>query len=134
MGIVLDTDVIIRGERGNFDLDGFLATCGDSPVRIAAVTVAELLHGLERASPSRRPVRESYLTSILATVSSLPYSDLTARIHARIWARLAGAGVIIGAYDMIIAATCIEHGLELATFNVRHFERIEGLRLVEVSA
>lgn len=49
MGVVLDTAVLIDAERGTFDLAGYLAALGDAPVALAAVSAAELLHGVERA-------------------------------------------------------------------------------------
>ena len=45
MGLILDTSVIIAAERDEFDLNGLLETYGEEPVRIAALTASELLHG-----------------------------------------------------------------------------------------
>jgi predicted nucleic acid-binding protein len=50
MGIILDADVIIRGEKGTFDLKAWLGTRPDDLFEVAAITVAELWHGVERAS------------------------------------------------------------------------------------
>ena len=41
MAIILDTDVIIRGERGTFDLSRWLASEEDEEFQIAAITIAE---------------------------------------------------------------------------------------------
>ena len=49
MAIILDADVIIRGEKGTFDLQDWLAQRPDDEFEIAAITVAELWHGVERA-------------------------------------------------------------------------------------
>jgi predicted nucleic acid-binding protein len=38
---------------------------------------------------------------------------------------------MIGAYDVIVAATALERESELATFNGRHFAKVQGLRVVE---
>lgn len=46
---MVDSDVIIRGERGTFDLTRWLAARSGETVEIAAITVAELWHGVERA-------------------------------------------------------------------------------------
>ena len=40
-------------------------------------------------------------------------------------------GKIIGAYDLIVAATALERGSEVATFNQRHFAVVPGLKVVE---
>ena len=59
MAIILDTDVIIRGEKGTFDLHGWLTLHATEEIEIAAITVAELWHGVERASAEHRPRRLS---------------------------------------------------------------------------
>jgi predicted nucleic acid-binding protein len=38
---------------------------------------------------------------------------------------------MIGSYDRIVAATALEHGSTVATFNQRHFAQIAGLRVIE---
>ena len=47
MAIILDADVIIRGEKGTFDLKGWLASRPNELFEVAAITVAELWHGVE---------------------------------------------------------------------------------------
>jgi predicted nucleic acid-binding protein len=37
---------------------------------------------------------------------------------------------MIGAYDLIVAATALEHGSAVATFNQRHFSKVPGLKLI----
>jgi tRNA(fMet)-specific endonuclease VapC len=131
MAIVLDTDVIIKGERGLFDLSGWLATQTGHKVEIAAITVAELWHGIERATSAHRAKRERYVASIIESVSILPYSEATALVHARIWAGLEASGNTIGAHDLILAATALEHHSAVATFNKRHFSLVPGLEVVD---
>jgi tRNA(fMet)-specific endonuclease VapC len=131
MPIIVDTNVIIRGERGLFDLPAWLeAQAGDDPT-IAAITVAELWHGIERATARYRPRREAYLTMITEGLPILPYTEFTALEHARIWAELESAGKMIGYYDLIVAATALEHGSVVATFNKRHFQNVPGLKVIE---
>jgi predicted nucleic acid-binding protein len=45
----------------------------------------------------------------------------------RIYAELRAAGTPIEDADIMIAATCIRHGLTLITNNVKHFELVRGL-------
>jgi predicted nucleic acid-binding protein len=39
---------------------------------------------------------------------------------------------MIGAHDLIIAATALTHGMTLATLNQRDFGRLSGLRLAQI--
>ena len=131
MAIILDTDVIIRGERGTFDLSRWLASKKDEEIQIAAITIAELWHGVERASSAYRVERQDYIRKMLSLVKILPYTETTALEHARIWAALESSGKMIGSYDLIVAATALERGSAVATFNKRHFSQVRELKVIE---
>ena len=130
MAIVLDTDVIIRDERKSFDLKRWLASHSGERFEISAITVAELWHGVERATGAFKAEREEYIRRILSSVHILPYTEAIALQHARVWAELESSGKMIGAYDLIVAATALEHGSTVATFNQRHFSKVPGLRVI----
>lgn len=131
MAIILDADIIIGGEKGSFDLAAWLASLGNEQFEVAAITVAELWHGVERAGPAHRQARESYLRALLDVLPIVPYTEQTAYRHARLWAQLETAGKMIGPHDLIVAATAMERDSALATFNQRHFANVKGLRLIE---
>jgi tRNA(fMet)-specific endonuclease VapC len=130
MSVIVDTDVIIRAERGLFDLSSWIESHADEGCRIAAITIAELWHGLERATAIYKPRREAYLRMIVERLPILSYTETTALEHARIWAGLESAGKMIGYYDLIVAATALQHGSAVATFNERHFANVLGLKIV----
>jgi tRNA(fMet)-specific endonuclease VapC len=131
MAIIIDADVIIRGEKSAFDLSGWLASKPDEAFEIAAITVAELWHGVERASGMQRHRREKYLQAAIGSLQILTYTEETAYHHARIWAELAAAGKMIGLYDLIVAASALERGSSVATFNKKHFSAVAGLKIIE---
>ena len=127
MAIVVDTDVIIRGEKGTFAFASWLGNHPHEIFAVAAITIAELWHGIERATGDHRVKRETYLQKLAA---KLPYSQSTALIHAKVWAELEAAGAMTGYYDVMIAATGIEHGYPVATFNLKHFQSVPGLTVI----
>ncbi len=131
MAILLDTDVIIRGEKGTFDLAAWLESQPNDPCEIAAITTAELWHGVERSSGTHRLKRERYLRDICAGLPIVSYTESIAFEHARLWAALESSGKMIGFYDLIVAATALQRGSAVATFNVRHFERVPRLKVIE---
>lgn len=133
MAIILDADVIISGEKGKFDLGKWLASRPKEQFEVAAITVAELWHGVERATGRHRAIRQQYLNAILEAVPVVPYTEQTAYEHARVWAGLEALGKMIGFYDLIVAATALERGSTVATFNKRHFAAIKGLSILEPS-
>ena len=131
MAIILDADVIIRGEKGTFGLLTWLESRPNELFEVAAITVAELWHGVERATGRHKVRRLQYLQTMLAPLPIIPYTEQTALEHARIWAELEAAGKMISAYDIIVAATALERGSEVATFNRRHFDSVQGLKVIE---
>ena len=130
MAIIIDADVVIRGERGTFDFRGWVSSQPEERFALAAVTVAELWHGVERATVSHRFRREAYLQAILGLMPVIPYTEQTAYEHARIWAALEASGGLIGSYDLIVAATAVERNCQVATFNKQHFVRVLGLKII----
>jgi tRNA(fMet)-specific endonuclease VapC len=131
MAIILDADVVIRGEKGTFDLQNWVASRPNDQFEIAAITVAELWHGVERATGKHKDTRQHYLSAVLQSVPILPYTEQTAYEHARIWAELEASGKMIGFYDLIVGATALERGSQVATYNKRHFAQIIGLSVIE---
>lgn len=130
MAIVIDTDVLIQDERRLFDLRDWASSFPNDRFQIAAITVAELWHGVERARGNFRAERETYVRKLLTSVAILPYTESTALQHARICAELEASDNMIGYYDLVVAATALEHNSSVATFNKRHFARVPGLKLI----
>lgn len=133
MGLILDSSILVAFERRRFDLERLLT---DHPLpAISAVTAAELLIGVERANtPERRARRESFVENIFSRVPIISFDLPQARLFAGQFAALAGRGEIIGDRDLQIAVTALSLDYELATLNVREFQRITELKLVDVSA
>ena len=50
MGVILDSSVLIEAERGHLDIDRFIDGRQTQPFGLSVITVAELLHGVHRAS------------------------------------------------------------------------------------
>ena len=66
MEIILDADVIISGEKNIFDLRGWLESRVEDRFEVAAITIAELRHGVERASAAHRIGRQKYLEALVS--------------------------------------------------------------------
>ena len=131
MGALIDSSVLIAAERGSLELESVMEKAADSDIAIAAITASELLHGVHRASSAaRRSRREAFVEGLLGRLPVLPFDVLAARAHARLWAHHAARGDAIGSHDLLIAATAMSRGLEVATRDERSFPRIEGLSVV----
>lgn len=132
MGLILDTSILIAAERQQFDLERLFEEHADEPFFIAAITVSELLHGVERApSGHRRAQRAKFVEAILGEMEVIDFDSAVARRHAAVWAVLGKSGRMIGAYDLLIAATALHYDHRLATLNTAEFLHVHGLVLVE---
>ena len=133
--MILDTSVLIAAEHGDLKLERLLVSLGTEQVRIAAITVSELLHGSRRAkSTAVRARRSAFADAVIDLVPALSFGPAEARRHAELWAHLASAGKMIGAHDLVIAATALARGHSLATLNRRELARVPGLLLADLSA
>ena len=127
---MIDSNVFIEFERRGLAVELSRWDGGDD-VFIGAVTVSELLTGVYRAdNEARRKRRSEFVEAILAGVSVLDFTTVVARRHAMLHTELAQQGQLIGAHDMIIAATALHHGLSLLTDNADEFSRVPNLSVV----
>jgi predicted nucleic acid-binding protein len=94
----------------------------------SAIVIGELFRGAFRSTDPSRHL-ENIESRVLAALTVLSYDVAIARIYGQIQAGLARAGSTVADADLQIAATAIHHGLEVVTGNLRHFERIPGVRL-----
>lgn len=129
--MILDTSVLVAAERGTVRLEPFLESLGEVQVAITAITAAELLHGCHRASdPGVRARRFAFVEALLDLMPVLPFGLAEARRHAELWAHLVHEGTMIGPHDLLIGATALAQGHQLATLNRKDFSRVAGLGLV----
>jgi predicted nucleic acid-binding protein len=130
MGIILDTSVLIEAERQELVIDKFTGNREEEPFGLSVISVAELLHGVHGAdSTKRRLKRSAYVEKIIELFPVYSFEISIARIYSELWADLCRKGIQIGAHDLIIGSTALSLGFSVATFNLRQFERIEGLKV-----
>jgi tRNA(fMet)-specific endonuclease VapC len=135
VAVLIDASVLIAYERGTLDAERRVAGREDEAFLLSVITASELLHGVHRAGdPARRARRSPFVEGILDRFPVLGVNLPTARFHAELWAELAREGHLIGAHDLWLAATCLAHGLALATTDVRHFGRVPGLEVEDWGA
>jgi predicted nucleic acid-binding protein len=89
---------------------------------ISVVSVEELSFGIARTKGARRANLEKWLEALLdSRVEILDVTSAIARAAGDLRARHVGLGRNVTQADMLIAATAVEHGLAIATRNVRDF-------------
>jgi tRNA(fMet)-specific endonuclease VapC len=131
MAFLIASDVLIQSERKKLDLDAWLRSRAQDEIRIAAITVAELFRSAQRAAPPLSTRRQRFLERALEVIEVVPYTEKAAIEHARLWVAMESTGQRIGMHDLILAATALETGATVVTFNARRFAAVPGLTVVE---
>lgn len=130
MAYLFDTDAIseVLKRRPRAAYLRWLAEVPRADQFCSAVSLGELYRGAFRV-----PKAEHHLANIavrvMPAITVLPYDGATARVYGQIAALLEGRGQRLADADLQIAATALQHDLELVTGNLRHFGRIPNLRL-----
>jgi tRNA(fMet)-specific endonuclease VapC len=108
----------------------------EDDVVIAAVTVAELLVGVELADEANRSRRRALVDAIVATVPVEDYDLEVARSHAQLLAHARRSGRHRGAHDLLIAATALARNRIVVTADRGGFADLPGVtvRLVPTQA
>jgi predicted nucleic acid-binding protein len=132
VGLILDTSVIVRAERRGKSVAEILAqireTHGEAEVGVSVVTIAELTHGVERSKlEAQRQRSQAFVDDVLATLTVYPVTAEIAQRVGVISGQEAQKGITLPFEDLLIGATALQLGFELATHNVRHFEMIPNL-------
>jgi predicted nucleic acid-binding protein len=97
------------------------------------VTIAELMHGAYRAQTQAQ--QQERLVFIERLSNDVPVHPVTldiARLAGRIEGQQAAAGVQFAFEDLLIGATALHLGYEVATRNLRDFQKIPGLSVIQL--
>lgn len=132
LGLVLDSSIIIEAERKHQNVEDLLSSIrqrfGEVEILISAVTVAELVHGVERANkPEIRQRRRAFIDELKRHVPVQPVTEESGELAGTISGSQAGKGITIPIDDLLIGMAALEQGYAIATLNVRHFKKIPDL-------
>jgi tRNA(fMet)-specific endonuclease VapC len=125
--VLLDTTFLIDAERDSGDLDAVLDDEDD--VALAAITVAELLVGVELASPSHRDRRQAFVEDVVTSLPVIPYDLGVAQEHAFLLTAVKRAGRPRGAHDLLIAATARATQRAVVTADANAFDDLPGVEV-----
>jgi predicted nucleic acid-binding protein len=87
MSIYVDADVVVRWEKGEFDLPAWLTQRGEEPMAIPATVWQQLQFGAFAWSPERAAKRKKYLAAI-GQLPVVPFSRAREERAARLASEL----------------------------------------------
>jgi tRNA(fMet)-specific endonuclease VapC len=124
---VLDTNTLIYFFKGSGGVSRHLLAKNPKDIAIPSIVLFELEVGIAKSvSPQKRRLQLQELASV---VQVLPFSDKEARIAASHRVELEKKGLMIGPYNMLIAAVALSNKGTLVTHNINEFKRIKGIQL-----
>jgi len=77
-----------------------------------------------------RDARLAFIDELKKHVPVHPITETTAEIEGQLSGEQGAKGITIPADDLFIGASAVEQGYAVATFNVRHSQKIPGLRVL----
>lgn len=124
---LLDTGTIIYNLKGNDAITRNLQYHFEDPMKICVITLMELYFGAYKSEK---------VTGNLAKIRTIEnFFDIIstgkecAEIFGMLKASLEKSGTPLDDFDLIIASCALSQNLILVTNNIKHFSRIEGLKL-----
>lgn len=123
---LLDTNICISLLRGNREVACKLIDMGEGNCCISIITLYELIFGAYYSGHEAQEV-----SKVKKFVSRFPVVSLMGaeEEYAIRKTQLRSNGIMIDEFDLLIAATALAEGYVLVTDNVKHFQRIEGLKI-----
>lgn len=123
---LLDTNICIALLRGNRDIAQKLISIGEGNCFLSVITLYELTFGAYYSKHEEQEVpKVKQFAEHFPIVSLLDSMDE----YAIIKTRLRSSGILIDEFDLLIAATALSGNYTLVTDNVKHFQRIEDLKI-----
>ena len=126
---LLDTDTIIFSLKGHPTVNDHVRRHVNDPMKISVVSFMELYYGAYKSQ---------HVTSNLAKLKTLeqsfemiPLGGESVEIFGGLKSQLEKKGTKLDDFDLGIASCALAHNLILVTGNLKHFQRIDGLHLVD---
>jgi len=124
---LLDSDTLIYSLKGDAAVQKQLVLHMNDALKVSVISLMELYYGAfksERVAGNLAKVRK-----IEQHLESVPVGIEVAEIFGMLKSDMESKGTRLDDFDLIIASSALAHNLILVTNNIRHFERIEGLKI-----
>jgi predicted nucleic acid-binding protein len=130
----VDTDWIINFLRGHQQTVDLLSHLYDEGVAISIISFSEVYEGIYCFENGKRDELEENFKNFLSGVKILNINENIARIFAEQRSKLRKENRLIDNFDLLIGSTALYYNLELLTNNIKHFERIDNLKLRDLNS
>ncbi len=126
---LLDTTTVSDYLRGNKNIIDHLRQTSFKLIYISSITKFELEYGLLK-KPSLRKLLGGQLDLLYRQINDVGFDSECAKVASDIKQQLVTAGTLIDVEDFYIGAIALHRGFAVVTSNTKHFEKIQGLEVV----
>lgn len=124
---LLDTDILIYSLKSHKIVQQNLRRHLHDPIKISAVTLMELYYGAYKSQKIANNLAR--IKTIENTLEIIPVNRELVEIFGVLKSDLEKVGTPLDDFGLILASTAMSHNLTIVTNNVKHFGRIDGLKM-----
>lgn len=124
---LLDTDTIIYNLKGHPAVEKNLRQHFHDSIKISVITLTELYYGAYKSQKVASNLAK--IKTIENSMEVIPLGKELVEIFGIHKAKLEKTGTRLDDFDLILACCALAHNLVVVTNNVKHFQRIEGLKI-----
>lgn len=123
---IIDTDTWIEYFHNRHGIKERLEAVDFKNIFISEISIAELYFGALHSKKIEQHLQE--VNIIKGSFTVLPISGALMQ-YAELRQSLSSCGLTVDHFDLLIGATALCHDLTLVTHNIKHFSRIENLKI-----
>jgi tRNA(fMet)-specific endonuclease VapC len=127
MAYLIDTNIIIYSLKNDKKVQEKFLEYEKIPKYISIVTYGELLYGAKKSEWVEKNCAKVYRLKNLFPI--IPIDLPVMEIFSDLKSKYRKIGIVIDDFDLLIAATALTYNQIIVTNNVKHFSRIEEIKI-----
>jgi len=124
---LIDSDILIYFLKGKREVVKKLSQIPIDDLYISRINYTELIYGAYNSAKINQNLK--VIEPFLESFNVLEFTKVSSVIFAKEKARLKKNGNIIADMDLMIASIAIENDCTLISNNIKHFNRVQNLKL-----
>ena len=125
---ILDSDILIYFLKGEKEVIEKVLTLQNDELYITIINYTELLYGIYNSNKISQ--NKEKILPFLDNFKILQFDKKASEIFAKLKTKLKKQGKIIADMDIMIASIAISNKATLYTNNLKHFNRVDGLKIL----
>ena len=124
---LIDSDILIYFLKGKQEVVKRLSQIPIDDLYISRINYTELMYGAYNSTKIDQNLK--IIEPFLDSFTVLEFTKVSSLIFAKEKARLKKSGNIIADMDLMIASIALENDCTLISNNIKHFDRVQNLKL-----